>query len=147
MSPGDTFMSKSMEISTCTLQDHNQILEALPEFWDGRDTRQLHQTFLIHEFGNSAFVIRGASVVVAYLFGFISQTQPVGCVHAIAVRACARRRHLAQHLFDHFAVRPPPWLYPCQGDNNAVEFGLDGKPIIADYTGRSASRVVFWKAI
>ena len=51
-------MSQPVEISICTPQDCNRILEELPEFWDGRDTRHLHHPFLIHEFRNSAFVIR-----------------------------------------------------------------------------------------
>jgi hypothetical protein len=42
-------MNKPIEISRCSLEDYNQILEELPEFWDGRDTRHLHHSFLIHE--------------------------------------------------------------------------------------------------
>jgi hypothetical protein len=34
-----TTMNKTIEISVCTQQDYNEILEELPEFWDGRDTR------------------------------------------------------------------------------------------------------------
>jgi len=64
-------MSTPAEISTCTQQDYNQILDELHEFWGARDTRHLHHSFLIHEFGNSAFVIRTNGQVVAYLFGFV----------------------------------------------------------------------------
>ena len=82
-----TSMNKIIEISICTQQDYNQILEELHEFWDRRDTRHLHHPFLIHEFGNTAFLIRDGSRVVAYLFGFLSQTQQIGYVHTVAVRA------------------------------------------------------------
>src|SRR5215204_5706897 len=68
---GAASMNKPIEISICTQQDYFQVLEELPEFWDGRDTRNLHHPFLIHEFGNSAFVIRGGLRVIAYLFGFV----------------------------------------------------------------------------
>jgi hypothetical protein len=88
-------MSDEPEISLCTPEDYFQMLDALPEFWDGRDTRALHHPFLIHEFKNSAYVIRDGSQVLAYLFGFLSQSEPVGYVHTIAVRASARRRRLA----------------------------------------------------
>jgi ferritin-like metal-binding protein YciE len=37
-----TSMNKIIEISICTQQDYNQILEELHEFWDRRDTRPLH---------------------------------------------------------------------------------------------------------
>jgi len=63
-------VTQPVEISNCTVQDYDQILAALPEFWDGRDTRHLHHVFLIHEFGDTAFVIRDGRNVVAYLFGF-----------------------------------------------------------------------------
>jgi hypothetical protein len=80
-------VGSSSEISICTEQDYDRIIEELPNFWDGRDTRQLHHPMFINEFGNSAFVVRDEEVIVAYLFGFISQTAPVGyvtllqCVH------------------------------------------------------------------
>src|SRR4029079_1067379 len=62
-------MSEPIEISTCTPPDYVQILQELSEFWDGRDMRQLHHPFLIHEFGHTAFVIRLAAQVLASLFG------------------------------------------------------------------------------
>jgi hypothetical protein len=71
-------MSSPAEISMCTHEDYNQILDELQEFWGARDTRHLHHPFLVHEFGNSAFVVRNGAKVVAYLFGFLSQTEPVG---------------------------------------------------------------------
>ena len=158
-------MNKPIEISICTQQDYNQILEELPEFWDGRDTCHLHHPFLIHEFGNTAFIIHDESRVVAYLFGFVSQTQPVGYVHTIAVRLSARRQHLAQHLFDHFvqfarrhgckhvkAITTPSNLgsiafHKSLGMQLLGEPNTGGIPIVPDYAGRGASRVVFWKSI
>ena len=77
-------MSSPAEISLCTHEDYNQILDELHEFWGARDTRHLHHPFLVHEFGNSAFVIRNGGEVLAYLFGFLSQIEPVGYVHTVA---------------------------------------------------------------
>lgn len=94
----------SPEISACTKRDYDRIVDDLPDFWDGRDMRQLHHPMLVNEFGNSAFVIRDGDAIAGYLFGFISQTAPVGYVHAIAVRSSARRRHLGRKLFDHFVA-------------------------------------------
>jgi ribosomal protein S18 acetylase RimI-like enzyme len=158
-------MENPREISRCTQQDYNQILEDLPEFWDGRDTRHLHHPFLIHEFGNSAFVIREGRQVLAYLFGFVSQTEPVGYVHTIAVRMSARRQHLGQHLFGHFvefarrhgcthvkAITTPTNLssikfHKSLGMQLLGEANAEGIPTVPDYSGRGASRVVFWKTI
>src|SRR5262245_22920243 len=83
-------MSIPIEISICTDQDYTQIIDELHEFWGARDTRHLHHPFLVHEFGNSAFVIRNGAQVVAYLFGFLSQTEPVGYVHTPAGDASRR---------------------------------------------------------
>jgi GNAT superfamily N-acetyltransferase len=158
-------MSIPIEISICTDQDYTQILDALHEFWGARDTRHLHHPFLVHEFGNSAFVIRDGAQVVAYLFGFLSQTEPVGYVHTLAVRASARRRRLAQGLFGHFvefarrhgckhvkAITTPSNLesiafHKSLGMQLLGEPNSDGIPVAPDYAGRGAARVVFWKAI
>ena len=92
----------ALEISTFTQQDYKQILMDLQDFWDGRDTSALHHPMLVNEFGNSAFVIRAGPKVIAYLFGFVSQVEPVGYVHLIAVRPSARRQCLGRELFRHF---------------------------------------------
>ena len=158
-------MSIPIEISICTDQDYAQILDELHEFWGPRDTRHLHHPFLVHEFGNSAFVIRNGREVVAYLFGFLSQTEPVGYVHTLAVRTSARWRRLAQELFGHFvefarrhgckhvkAITTPSNLdsiafHKSHGMQLLGEPNSDGIPVAPDYAGRGAARVVFWKAI
>ena len=158
-------MGSPFEISLCTKQDYDRIIEELPDFWDGRDTRQLHHPMFINEFGNSAFVIRDGKVIVAYLFGFISQTAPVGYVHAIAVRSSARRRHLAHELFEHFvafarskncthlkAITTPSnsgsiAFHKSLGMQVLGEPDNPGVLVVADYAGSNEPRVVFWKAI
>jgi GNAT superfamily N-acetyltransferase len=155
----------SVEISTCTQQDYNQILDELRDFWDSRETRHLHHPMLIKEFGNSAFVIRNGATVVAYLFGFASQTEPVGYVHLIAVRASARRQRLGQKLFGHFvefarqhgcryakAITTPTnfgsiAFHKSLGMRLLGEPNTDGIPIVQDYAGLNEPRVIFWKSI
>src|SRR5215831_16897935 len=151
------------EISTCTPCDYHQILKDLREFWDGRETRHLHHPMFVHEFANSAFVIREGATVLAYLFGFTSQTEPIGYVHLIAVRASARRRRLGQKLFEHFiefarqhacssikAITAPSnsgsiAFHKSLGLQLSGEPNSDGIPVIRDYAGRNEARVVFWK--
>jgi len=158
-------MSSPAEISLCTHEDYNQILDELHEFWGARDTRHLHHPFLVHEFGNSAFVIRNGGEVLAYLFGFLSQTEPVGYVHTVAVRTSARRQGLAGELFGHFvefarrhgcrhvkAITTPSNLgsiafHKSLGMRLLGEAHIDGIPVLLDYAGRGAPRVVFWKSI
>ena len=158
-------MAAPSEISPCSKDDYKQILEALQDFWDGRDTRHLHHPMFINEFGNSAFVVREGTRVAAYLFGFISQTEPVGYVHIIAVRRSARRQRLGQKLFDHFvdfarrqgcrhvkAITTPSnsssiAFHKSLGMQLLGEPNSDAIPIIPDYAGRNEPRVVFWMPI
>jgi ribosomal protein S18 acetylase RimI-like enzyme len=162
---GATVPSMNAAISNCTQQDFTQILDELADFWDGREVRHLHHPMLIHEFGNSAFVIRDGATVAAYLFGFISQVEPVGYVHVIAVRASARRRGLGELLFGHFvefarqqgcrhvkAITTPSnagsiAFHKSLGMELLGEPNADGIPVVKDYAGRSEPRVVFRKAI
>ena len=155
----------SAEISTCTQQDYNQILDELHDFWDGRETRHLHHPMLINEFASSAFVIRSGTTVVAYLFGFVSQSEPVGYVHLLAVRAAARRQRLGQKLFGHFiefarrhgcryvkAITTPANMgsiafHKSLGMQLLGKPNTQGIPVIHDYAGRKQPRVVFWKPI
>lgn len=152
-------------ISTCTQQDYHQILDDLADFWDGRQVRHLHHPMLIHEFGNSAFVIRDDAVVAAYLFGLISQVESVGYVHLIAVRSSARRRRLGERLFGHFvefarskgcrhvkAITTPSnagsiAFHKSLGMELLGDPNAEGIPVVTDYAGRGEPRVVFWKAI
>ena len=101
---------------------------------------------------------KGASLV-------IEATEPVAYVHAVAVRASARRQHLAHHLFDHFvqfarrhgcrhvkAITTPSnsgsiAFHKSLGMTLLGEPNTDGIPVVSDYAGRGASRVVFWKSI
>jgi len=152
-------------ISNCTQQDFTQVLDELADFWDGREVRHLHHPMLIHEFGNSAFVIHDGAVVNAYLFGFLSQVEPVGYVHLVAVRASARRRGLGELLFGHFvefarqqgcrhvkAITTPSnagsiAFHKSLGMEMLGEASAEGIPVVQDYAGSGEPRVVFWKEI
>jgi len=158
-------MGPTAAICTCTRQDYEQILEDLQEFWDGRDTRALHHPMLVNEFGNSAFVARAGPKVIAYLFGFVSQVEPVGYVHLIAVRPSARGQGLGRKLVAHFvafarrhgcrhvkAITTPSNLssiafHESIGMKLLGEPNAEGIAVIKDYAGPNEPRVVFWKPI
>src|SRR5712692_9885672 len=92
-----------MEIENCTLADFHQILGNLAQFWGSERTLSLHHPMFLREFGDTAYVIREDGDVIAYLLGFLSQTEPVGYVHLVGVRASHRRKGLAGRLYAHFA--------------------------------------------
>ena len=154
-----------MKITRCTRADFDQILREIKDFWGDERTLFLHHPMFVHEFGNSAFVIREGQQVIAYLFGFISQTAPVGYIHAIGVRRSRQRQGLGRKLYDHFtrfagkrgctelkALTSP-------GNKTSIAFhrsiGMEptgepdeeGIPIVRDYSGPGVHRVVFRKKI
>jgi GNAT superfamily N-acetyltransferase len=154
-----------MEITNCTKHDFDQILNEFGEFWDSERTLPLHHPTLVNEFGNSAFVIKEGSKVVAYLFGFLSQTAPDGYVQLLSVRQGYRKQGLARRLYEHFtgfalahgctrlkAITSPInnlsiafhrsiGMMPTGGDS------VDGVPVVKDYSGPGKDRVVFIKNI
>jgi len=80
-----------MQFERATHADFLEILGDLPDFWasSGPEWRTLsyHYPFLVHEYGDTAFVVREGGAVIAYLFGFIATAEPVGYIHLVGVRA------------------------------------------------------------
>jgi GNAT superfamily N-acetyltransferase len=147
------------------MNDYNQITKDVVDFWGSERTLELHHPYLIHEFGNTAFVIKENGMVVAYLFGFFSQTEQVGYVHLIGVRGNYQKRGLGKMLYDRFielcklkgltrvkAITPPV-------NHTSIDFhkkigmtllgspNKDGINVIKDYSGPGKDRVVFDMAI
>jgi GNAT superfamily N-acetyltransferase len=86
----------------CTRRDFDEIVTEHGAFWDNDLTLQLHHPIFLYEFGDTAYVVREAGQVVAYLFGFFAQTGPLAYVHMVAVRREFRGRGLARRLYAHF---------------------------------------------
>src|SRR5437016_13148325 len=91
-----------MDITSCTKADYDQIVTHIQEFWGSDRTVRRHPPMFVYEFGTSAYIIKDGNQVAAYVFGFISQTEPTAYVHLVGVRERYRRRGLARRLYDHF---------------------------------------------
>ncbi len=125
----------------------------------------LHHPTLVNEFGNSAFVIKEGDKVVAYLFGFLSQTAPVGYVQLLAVRQGYRRQGLAGTLYEHFTqfarahgckqlkAITSPMNKLSISFHKSIGMKLSGDaadaqvPAVRNYAGPGKDRVVFTKDI
>ena len=92
-----------MKIDNCTQSDFHEILTDISDFWGSDRTLSVHHPIFIHEFGDTAFVIKDNGKVIAYLFGFLSQTQKTGYVHLIGVRQNFQNKGLGTLLYEHFA--------------------------------------------
>jgi GNAT superfamily N-acetyltransferase len=139
------------------------VLAEFDQFWEHHRTVALHHPTIIYEFGNAAFVIKEAGQVLAYIFGFLSQTEPVGYVHLLSVRRGFRRQGLANRLYAHFeqyarsrgcsrlkAITSPVNVLSIDfhkgiGMLPTGEPDRQGLPIVKDYAGHGLDRVVFIK--
>ncbi|TAM97239.1 MAG: N-acetyltransferase, partial [Chitinophagaceae bacterium] len=90
------------QISNCNYSDFLQILTDIKDFWGNDRTLSYHHPMFINEFGNTAFVIKDNGKVIAYLFGFMSQTEETGYVHLIGVRQNHQNKGLGKKLYRHF---------------------------------------------
>lgn len=154
-----------MTITTCTLDDFNQIFTDIADFWGHDRTLYLHHPMYVREFGNTAYVIKDGETVAAYLFGFLSQTRPAAYVKFVAVRPAYRRRGLARSLYDHFIAYAETQgcteiraiTTPINADSIAFHRALGmellgepnehGIPVIPDYAGPGRPRVLFRRPI
>lgn len=153
------------KIYNCTKNDFDQILTEISEFWGNDRTLHLHHPIFIYEFGNSAYIIREGNKVVAYLFGFLSQTEPTAYVHLIGVRQTHRGQHLGKKLYEHFiefsrangctkikAITSPNNLdsiafHKSIGMEPVAAENANSIPLAKDYSGPGIDRVVLEKIL
>jgi GNAT superfamily N-acetyltransferase len=154
-----------MEILHCTKADFDQILTDIADFWGSDRTLVMHHPVYLYEFGNTAYVIREGDKVIAYLFGFLAPIGSTAYVHLIGVRQSHQKKGLGRKLYEHFIS-----FARAQGCTNAkaittptnaasiafhksIGMELLGTPneneipVIKNYSGPGADRVVFHKEI
>lgn len=149
------------QILNCNHSDFLQILTEIEDFWGNNRTLSYHHPMFVNEFGNTSFVIKNNERIIAYLFGFISQTEQVGYVHLVAVRQKHQSKGLGKLLYKHFiaylksigiqnlkAITTPT-------NEKSINFHLsigmkmtgieneNGIKVIKDYSGLGQDRVVF----
>jgi GNAT superfamily N-acetyltransferase len=127
-----------------------------PQFWGERDLRALHHPLLVHEFGDTALVVRDPdSSVAAYLFGFLTPAR-VAYAHIVAVRNDRRREGLGRELYGAFerlarergAVALKAFTRP--ENTGSIEFHTSlgfSATEVSDYAGPGETRVVFWREL
>jgi GNAT superfamily N-acetyltransferase len=155
-----------MKIENCTMEDFKVIIRDIYDFWGSDRTLHLHQSYLVHEFGNTAFIIRENGIVIAYLFGFFSQTESLAYVHLIGVREKYQKQGLGKLLYDNFieiaraknihrikAITKPINIKSINFHKNKIGMSLLGEPnenginVVKNYSGSNEDRVVFERHI
>jgi L-amino acid N-acyltransferase YncA len=119
----------------------------------------------IYEFGNTAFVIKDKDKVMAYLFGFFSQADKTGYVHAVGVRQSCQGQGLGKQLYENFTAlakrhgsnklkaittsgnQASTSFHKKTGMRLIGERNENGIEVVKNYSGRGQDRVVFEKEI
>lgn len=91
-----------MDIEKCTIADYHQIIANINDYWGSDRTLAVHHAMFVYEFGNTAYVIRENTRVIAYLFGFIAQTSPRAYVHLVGVHKDHQNKGIGTRLYNHF---------------------------------------------
>lgn len=155
-----------IKIERCTMQDYSQITNDICDFWGSDRTLSVHHPILIYEFGNTAFVIKDNEKVIAYLFGFFSQTESSAYVHLLAVREQYQKKGLGEALYKHFieiaksknikkikAITNPKNSKSINFHKNRIGMSLLGEPnddginVVSNYSGENKDAVVFEKIL
>lgn len=150
--------------------DFLAILEDLPAFWSssGPDwrTKPYHYPYLVHEFGDTTYVLREDGQIIAYLFGFVSQTSATGYIHLVGVRSSSQGKGHGRDLYEKFAsdaqdrgatelkAVTAPWNLQSIGFHMALGFKMDagvkevdGFPVFPDYQGPGEDMIILRKAL
>jgi L-amino acid N-acyltransferase YncA len=147
-------------ILNCNQADYLQILTDIEDFWGSNRTLHFHHPMFVND-ANTSFVIKQDDKVIAYLMGFISQTENIGYVHLIGVRASNQRQGLGEKLYRHFvtvlrqkgisglkAITTPTNIKSLNfhlklGMEMTGEILSNGIKVIQNYSGVGQDRVVF----
>lgn len=149
------------QISVCSHEDFLQIVSEIEGFWGSNRTLSYHHPMFIHEFGDTAIVIKQNEKVVGYLFGFISQKERLGYVHLIGVRQEFQKKGIGRRLYNHFIdVLKLKGIYELKAittptNESSIIFhsrlGMtmvgveneEGLKVVKDYAGIGQHRIVF----
>lgn len=141
------------EITRLTKVDFDEIIERLDEFWGMVNDKLLfvHHPMFLHEFGDTAFVARVEGELVAYLFGFVAQTDPtLAHGQVIACLPNHRGRAAVSGLVEHFFAvmrergckRVKSLVFPYNYRSLLFHYRLGFKPGSGPETETNASGIV-----
>ena len=157
-----------------TESDHARVLAVLPDWWGGRDLSQLLPRLFFQHFNDTSFIIEkpalsdpeprsvskgeGDSALVAFLIGFISQSEPrAAYIHFVGVHPEHRRAGLGRALYERFfelaRARGAREVLSITAPANIgsiafhTRLGFVASEPIRDYDGPGDNRVTFKKML
>jgi pimeloyl-ACP methyl ester carboxylesterase/ribosomal protein S18 acetylase RimI-like enzyme len=155
--------------------DHARVMDVMVEWWGGRDIRGLLPRLFFQHFNDTSFIVEkpalsdpeprsvskgeGDGVLVAFLIGFISQSEPhAAYIHFVGVHPEHRRSGLGRALYQRFfelarargAREVLSITAPAEGTGSIAfhtRLGFVASGPIPDHDGPGDGRVTFKKRI
>jgi ribosomal protein S18 acetylase RimI-like enzyme len=137
--------------------DYYKVISVLNDWWGGRQMTHLLPRLFFEHFQNTSFVIEQNGDLIAFLIGFVSQTDPnVAYIHFVGVNPEFRKCGLARQLYETFfdtvrrlgcnTVRciTSPVNEVSVSFHRRMGFSVSIKP---DYAGPGQDRVLFKKIL
>ena len=143
--------------------DYQRVISVMIDWWNGRDLRyMLPKIFFIH-FCNTSFIVEAEDQLLAFLVGFMSQTDDnVGYIHFVGVHPEFRKKGIGRELYSQFfnkcKLNKRRIIKSCTSPVNKlsiafhqrmgflIETGdgvIDGMPVTLNYLGVNAPKVLF----
>jgi ribosomal protein S18 acetylase RimI-like enzyme len=92
-----------MNIRHVELDDYLPIVTVMDDWWGGRHISYLLPRLFLEHFRDTSFVIEQDGQMVAFLIGFLSQSQPdEAYIHFVGVHPAYRKQGLGQRLYELF---------------------------------------------
>jgi len=154
-----------MDTRPISERDHAPIIAVVDQWWGGRQMAGLLPRLFFTHFQNTSFAIEEHGQIVAFLIGFISQTDPrQSYIHFVGIHPDYRKRGIGKQLYERFfdtvrkrgcdSVRciTAPINSGSVAFHQRMGFQAEkgdqfhnGVPYTADYDGPGQDRVLFVK--
>jgi pimeloyl-ACP methyl ester carboxylesterase/GNAT superfamily N-acetyltransferase len=141
-----------------TEADHLRVIGVLSDWWGGRDLSHLLPRLYFQHFNDTSFIVEHNGELVAFLIGFLSQSE-VGqaYIHFVGVHPEHRKHHLGQALYERFfqlaRARGATEVHAITGTVNSgsqayhARLGFVVSPPIPDYDGPGDDRVTMTRRL
>jgi ribosomal protein S18 acetylase RimI-like enzyme len=92
-----------MNIRPISERDHTPIIGVVNQWWGGRQMAGLLPRLFFTHFQDTSFVIEDGEQIIAFLIGFVSQTNPrQAYIHFVGIHPEYRQHGLGKQLYELF---------------------------------------------
>jgi ribosomal protein S18 acetylase RimI-like enzyme len=101
----ETWIMVRPSIRSAVAADYDVIASVVNDWW-GRDVLTGLPRLFLNHFHTTSFVAENNGIMVGFLVGFVSPSEPIEAyIHYVAVDPARRNGGVARHLYEHFLER------------------------------------------